>query len=179
MLAVVALYALRSRPLHLSIRCQTEWVCGRPLSQHRHLDWVALLTLLYSGKGKRLAWRYEERKAAVPMAVLKWAITRRPLPFPSFPLPPYSLPTPHRRFLMKSLMNANTVYRHDCDADWGQIKKGRGGGEKSACNKSTTWPHCCYTFPVFLPSPSCPVYRLLIKACRPVHLIRIHKENLG
>jgi hypothetical protein len=34
-------------------------------------------------------------------------------------------------------------------------------------------------FPVFLPSLSCPVYRLLIKACRLVHLIRIHQRELG
>lgn len=38
---------------YLSIRCQTEWVCRRPLSQHRHLDQV-ILTLLYSEKGKRV-----------------------------------------------------------------------------------------------------------------------------
>lgn len=93
-LAVVALDALPSRPLHLSIRCQTEWVCRRPLSQHRHLA----LTLLYSGKGKRVAWRYEERKAAVPMAILKWAITRRPLSSLLIPASSFSLSTPHRRF---------------------------------------------------------------------------------
>ncbi len=94
MLAVVALDALPSRPLHLSIRCQTEWVCRQPLSQHRHLA----LTLLYSAIGKRLAWRYEERKTAVPMAILKWAITRSPLPSLLIPASSFSIPIPHRSF---------------------------------------------------------------------------------
>lgn len=48
--------------------------------------------------GGMAAWRYEERKAAVPMAILKWAITRRPLSSLLIPASSFSLSTPHRRF---------------------------------------------------------------------------------
>lgn len=86
-------------------------------------------------------------------------------------------------FLMKSLMNANTVYRHDCDPDWGQIKEGVlwwvAGRRRKAFAISLLHGHTAVMFPVFLPSLSCPVYRLLIKACRLVHLIRIHQRELG
>lgn len=86
-------------------------------------------------------------------------------------------------FLMKSLMNANTVYRHDCDPDWGQIKEGAlwwvGGRKRKAFAISLLHGRTAVMFPVFLPSLSCPVYRLLIKACRLVHLIRIHQRELG
>lgn len=51
---------------------------------------------------------------------------------------------------MKSLMNANTVYRHDWGLDWGQIKKEEGGGRREESTSNKTAADCCYMTIVLL-----------------------------